>query len=166
MRSASVCWCGLLLVGLGFSERGRPIPARILGVTPPTAYTMIASRASDAPRILRWASTCLLLQVATAGCRKEQDPGPLWSDTGRGIAAVDLPQRPITREAEAMRIGEEILIAKFGRTVVNQERPLVARLDSGVWTISGSLPKNSLGGVGTVKLSAQDGHLMRVSHSF
>lgn len=117
-------------------------------------------------KILSLAPTCLLLYAAIASCRKEQDPGPLWSDTGRGIAAVDLPQRPITSEAEAMRIGEEILIAKFGRTIVNQERPLVVRLDSSVWTISGSLPKNSRGGVGTVNLSAQDGHLIRVSHSF
>lgn len=80
------------------------------------------------------------------------------------MAAVSPATAPISSEAQALERGEAILIAKFGRTVVDEERPLTAHLDSGVWTVSGSLPKNRLGGVGTVQFSAEDGRVIRVLH--
>jgi len=136
-----------------------PSPARV-ALESGSAQSLTMSK-----RKKRIEAVGLALVVASAACR-EKDPNPgAWSDTGRGIAALSIPAKPIRSEAEALRIGEEVLVASFGRTNVNQERPLLAHLDSSVWTVSGALPKNRIGGVGTVLLSAQDGHLIRVFHT-
>ena len=88
-----------------------------------------------------------------------------WRDTV-GLSTTDTALARIITADQALMRGEAILLAQFGRTVVDEERPLVAQLQGAVWTVSGTLPPHSVGGVGTVQRGARDGHVIRVSHLF
>ena len=48
---------------------------------------------------------------------------------------------------------------------IYQEKPFVARLKDGIWTVEGSLPKQYIkGGVAIVEISKDDGRILRASH--
>lgn len=65
----------------------------------------------------------------------------------------------------AVRIAVAIWIPIFGERQIQSERPYNATLRSGVWTVTGSLPKDSgPGGVALVKISKRDGRILLVEH--
>lgn len=81
------------------------------------------------------------------------------------LTAADTVAMPLENAGQALHRGEAILLAHYGRAVLAEERPLVARLDAGIWMVSGTLPPNVAGGVGTVELSAVDGHAIQTYHT-
>ncbi len=66
----------------------------------------------------------------------------------------------------AVKIAEVILNSIYGEKTINAEKPLVAKLnkDSTIWTVSGSLPKNSLGGVATIQIQKSDCKIIFLEH--
>jgi hypothetical protein len=67
-------------------------------------------------------------------------------------------------ERTAILIAEAVLMPIYGVEEIKQERPFKATLSSGVWTVVGSLPAGSIGGVAIVEISKRDGRIVRVSH--
>jgi len=43
-------------------------------------------------------------------------------------------------------------------------RPMTASLKNGVWTVSGSMPKNAAGGVAAIELCQSNGRVLVMSH--
>ncbi len=64
----------------------------------------------------------------------------------------------------ATRVAEAVLSAIYGEEQVNSERPFTANLKGDVWSVTGSLPEGSEGGVAEVKLSKRTGQILSVSH--
>jgi hypothetical protein len=79
--------------------------------------------------------------------------------------------------ATAIRIAEPALIKKYGKRQIDNERPLTAKLDGGIWSIYGTLccPDQNgqrtceqgrcVGGVAVLKLHQRDGKILSIIHS-
>jgi hypothetical protein len=52
----------------------------------------------------------------------------------------------------------------YGKDKIAKERPFRARLNDQVWTVEGSLPEGSKGGVAEAKISKADARILYVSH--
>ena len=66
--------------------------------------------------------------------------------------------------ATAIKIAVAVWEPIYGAAQIASEKPYHATLHDGVWTVTGSLPKQILGGVAIAEISKQDGRIMRVSH--
>ena len=92
------------------------------------------------------------------------------SDLPNVIETVRVPDA-----ATALRMAEPSLIRKFGNRVVNEQKPLTATLQDGVWTISGSdccsagkrkrtcEPGRCFGGGVALRLRQSDGSILSIS---
>jgi hypothetical protein len=69
-------------------------------------------------------------------------------------------------EKTAIRIAVAVWIPIYGEEQIEGEKPYQAKLDKGVWTVEGSLPKGEfvLGGVAVAEIAKDDGCILRVSH--
>jgi hypothetical protein len=72
-------------------------------------------------------------------------------------------------EATAIRIAVAVWIPIYGEKKIEGEKPYRAKLDNGVWTVEGSLPKSKgsgivLGGVVEAEIAKDNGCILRVSH--
>lgn len=74
------------------------------------------------------------------------------------------PKGFVPDEKTAIRIAEAIWSAIYGEDKIQSEKPFVASLKNGVWTVHGSLPKDWVGGVAIAEISRSDGRILRVSH--
>jgi hypothetical protein len=68
----------------------------------------------------------------------------------------------------AIRIAEAVWIPLYGEARISQEKPFVAELHDGVWTVSGTFHSEAgttrKGGVATIKISKLDGRIIMASH--
>lgn len=67
-------------------------------------------------------------------------------------------------EQTAITIAEAILAPIYGADRIKSERPFTATLKDGIWTVVGSLPRGTLGGVAIAEIAKSDGRVQRVSH--
>jgi hypothetical protein len=66
--------------------------------------------------------------------------------------------------ATAIKIAVAVWEPIYGAEHIAAEKPYHATLHDGVWTVTGSLPNQMLGGVAIAKIAKQDGRIIRVSH--
>ena len=64
----------------------------------------------------------------------------------------------------AVRVAAAILYPIYGQNQIREELPLVASLSGSVWTVHGSLPAHSVGGVAEIQLAKRDARVIRVTH--
>src|SRR5437868_7362376 len=79
-------------------------------------------------------------------------------------------------EATSLKIAEPVLIKTYGKRQIDDERPLTATLDNGIWIVSGTLcctdrngkrtcePYMCLGGTAVLKLRQRDGKILSIIH--
>lgn len=67
-------------------------------------------------------------------------------------------------ERTAVAVGEAVLASIYGQKTIDGEKPLVAKLRDSVWTVTGTLPPSTLGGVAVVEVAKASGCILRVSH--
>ena len=67
-------------------------------------------------------------------------------------------------EKTAIRIAVAVWIPIYGEKQIEGEKPYHAKLDKGIWTVEGSLPEGTLGGVAIAEIAKDDGCIVRVSH--
>jgi hypothetical protein len=67
-------------------------------------------------------------------------------------------------EKTAIKIAEAVWSPIYGEEKIKSEKPFVASLKNGVWTVHGSLPKGWVGGVAIAEISKSDGRILLVSH--
>ena len=70
----------------------------------------------------------------------------------------------IPDEATAIKIAVAVWEPIYGAAQIAGEKPYHATLRDGVWTVTGSLPKLTPGGVAIAEISKEDGRVIRVSH--
>jgi hypothetical protein len=85
---------------------------------------------------------------------------------GEGIVAQSYVPKAgfVPDSVTAARIAEAVLDAAYGSTKIEAQKPLMATLHQGVWTIKGSLAKHVPGGVAEVRLAKQDGRILGMTH--
>ena len=66
--------------------------------------------------------------------------------------------------ATAARIAEAVWIPIYGAEQIAKERPFKATLKGDVWTVTGGLSPNTVGGVAEANVSKRDGRILRVIH--
>lgn len=86
-------------------------------------------------------------------------------------------QVTVSDTATALKIAEPALIKEYGKRTIDSERPLTAKLESGIWTVYGTLccpDRNGhrtceegkcVGGVATLKLRQRDGKILSIAHT-
>jgi hypothetical protein len=83
-------------------------------------------------------------------------------------------QQTIKDSTEAIKIAEKALTRIYGKKQIESERPFEAKLENGVWTVSGSLhckdAKGKLtnvcaGGVALARISAANGRVISTQHT-
>lgn len=68
-------------------------------------------------------------------------------------------------EKTAIAIAEAVLVPIYGKDSIERQKPFIVNLSDNVWTITGSLPKDSLGGVFFIRISKQDARVITLTHS-
>ena len=74
------------------------------------------------------------------------------------------PQGLVPDAKTAISIAIAVWSPMYGEEQIASEKPYVATLSSGKWTVTGSLPKGWKGGVALAVISKSDGQVLRVSH--
>jgi hypothetical protein len=93
-------------------------------------------------------------------------------DTGRVLSAQTVEGKHsvlssagfVPDEVTATRIAEAVWIPIYGRKQIEEERPFVATLSNGVWTVTGTLPEGYVGGTAVAEISKESGCILRISH--
>jgi hypothetical protein len=66
--------------------------------------------------------------------------------------------------ATAIKIAVAVWEPIYGRDHVAQKKPFHATLKDGIWTVEGSLPPRTPGGVPEAEIAQRDGRILRISH--
>lgn len=99
-------------------------------------------------------------RIAMAACFLALASGPLPAREHNVKPARGLvPDAPA-----AIAIAVAVWTPIYGASKIASEKPYVARLEHGQWTVRGSLPEGWLGGVAIAVISQSDGRVLRVSH--
>jgi hypothetical protein len=86
------------------------------------------------------------------------------------LCAASLAQAPQPRngfipdEQTAIQVAEAILSPIYGEKQIVSERPFHAALHEGIWTVEGSLPAGSVGGVATIRIAKKSGAVISYIH--
>ena len=98
---------------------------------------------------------CLVATVLISGPRN-QDP------TVKGYVP---PNGFVPDSGTAVRVAVAVWIPIYGASQIRSEQPYVATLKDGVWTVTGTLPRQyNLGGVAMARISKRDGRILFVLH--
>ncbi len=98
---------------------------------------------------------CLVATLLISGPRN-QDP------TVKGYVP---PNGFVPDSGTAVRVAVAVWIPIYGASQIRSEQPYVATLKDGVWTVTGTLPRQyNLGGVAMARISKRDGRILFVLH--
>ena len=67
-------------------------------------------------------------------------------------------------ERTAIAIAVAVWTPIYGEKQIAGEKPYVATLKDGIWTVEGSLPKGWTGGVAIAEIAQSDGRIIAVVH--
>ena len=70
----------------------------------------------------------------------------------------------VSDEQTAMAVAEAVVSRIYGREKIENQKPFVATLRNGIWTVSGTLHKNMPGGVFVIKIDKKDSRIISLSH--
>jgi NTF2 fold immunity protein len=93
----------------------------------------------------------------------------LLISAGTALAAVQLPGVGRTfgyvpDATTAIRIAVAVWQPIYGERYIASERPFHATLTHGIWRVTGSLPRDALGGVAEANIRQKDGQVLRIRH--
>jgi hypothetical protein len=74
------------------------------------------------------------------------------------------PQGFIPDEKTAICVAEAVLSPIFGEENIRKQRPFKASLKDDIWTVTGHLDDDLLGGVAQIRIAKGDGQILGVSH--
>ena len=83
-------------------------------------------------------------------------------------------QQAVKDSVEAIKVAEKVLTRIYGKKQIESERPFKAKLEDGVWTVSGTLhckdesgkpTEVCVGGVAMARISAADGRIISTQHT-
>ena len=116
--------------------------------------------------------TAIALSLVATGCQSEhwgkkdvREGAPTGRDTVvNGTHAFVPSEGMVPDSATAVSIGRVVLRRIYGRSQIQSEEPLRARMDRAVWIVEGTLPVDRVGGEALIEINREDGRIIRVSH--
>jgi hypothetical protein len=69
----------------------------------------------------------------------------------------------IPNEKTAIAVADAVLAEIYGENQIKGEQPFTAKLDGGIWIVTGSLHTPN-GGVAEIRISKKDGCILHVTH--
>ena len=113
-------------------------------------------------------SIILCVSALIFGCQRDETtvsvlPKPTVSVTPVPEMLV-VRTGPVEDEADAIKIALDAWIPIYGRKQIEEEKPFVAKLKNGIWTVEGSLPEGWVGGVAIARISQKDGSVLETGH--
>ena len=117
-----------------------------------------------------WVKTiCKAFLLASAllfGCNGETpkvnvEPPPSLSPTP---SPTEIRMGPVKDEADAIGIALDAWIPIYGRKHIENEKPYLAKLKNGIWTVECSLPEGRDGGVAMARIAQKDGKVLETGH--
>jgi len=69
----------------------------------------------------------------------------------------------VADDKTAVRIAEAVWLSIYGERIY-REKPFIAELRNGVWTVTGTIPEKSIGGVAEIDIAKKNGRILRVIH--
>ena len=88
----------------------------------------------------------------------------LYAQQQKNIVVGYIPKNGfVPDKATALKIAIAIWLPIYGNEIY-KEQPFNAVLKDEVWTVTGSLPKGSIGGVALIRIQKKDGKILRVIH--
>ncbi len=93
------------------------------------------------------------------------------SSVGAVLLAADRPRHNVKPKdgyvpdsKTAIKIAVAVWEPIYGEERIAGEKPYIAALSNGVWTVEGSLPASMLGGTAIAEIAKDDGRVLSVSH--
>ena len=80
------------------------------------------------------------------------------------LNALQPQNRYVPDEHTAFAIAVAVWIPIYGRQQIENEKPYKAKLNNGVWIVTGSLPEGFDGGTAVAEISQEDGRVLKVIH--
>ena len=77
---------------------------------------------------------------------------------------VRRPEGYVPDQETAIKIAVAVWEPIYGKAAIAKQSPYNARLNNGVWVVTGSLPGRMLGGVALAEISKEHGTILRVTH--
>jgi hypothetical protein len=76
-----------------------------------------------------------------------------------------MPKEGYVPNAEtAIKIAVAVWEPIYGKKNIEEEKPYIASLKDGIWTVTGTLPEGSKGGTAIAEISKGSGCILRVIH--
>ena len=97
--------------------------------------------------------TSLFIALASIACADEE-PKHSYVPNAGFVPTADA----------AIKIAVAVWEPIYGAAKIAAEKPYHATLANGVWTVTGSLPGQVVGGVAVAEIAKADGRIIRVSH--
>lgn len=90
-------------------------------------------------------------------------PAPGIAQPREGLR--DIPaQGFVPDEVVTMVVAEAIVAGVYGRAQIARQKPFVASLEHGVWTVSGTMPERLKGGVFVIRIRQRDSQAISLTH--
>jgi hypothetical protein len=70
----------------------------------------------------------------------------------------------VPNKETAISIAIAVWIPIYGKEQIESEKPYSAKLENGIWFVTGSIPEGWAGGVAEAEISKDDGRIIRISH--
>jgi hypothetical protein len=70
----------------------------------------------------------------------------------------------VPNEVVAIAVAEAIVTGVYGREQIQSEKPLVASLDRGAWTVSGTMSERRPGGVFVIRINQNDSKVVSMTN--
>lgn len=81
-----------------------------------------------------------------------------------GLHSYVPPEGFVPDEVTAISIAEAIWKPIYGEDAIRRQQPIKATLANGIWTVVGTLPEGTKGGVAVAEIARRDARVIRVSH--
>jgi hypothetical protein len=70
----------------------------------------------------------------------------------------------VPNKETAISIAIAVWLPIYSKEQIESEKPYTAKLNNGIWFVTGSLPNGWNGGVAEAEISKDDGKIIRISH--
>jgi hypothetical protein len=82
----------------------------------------------------------------------------------RGAPGFQPRSGMVPNKDTAIQIAIAVLTPIYGADVIKEQRPFVASIKGGIWTVVGTPKKQRVGGAAEIRISKMDGRILYVMH--
>jgi hypothetical protein len=118
---------------------------------------------------VRLLGIALIAAMIFVGCSNSNEAGivpdlPVATPTPIDYVNSLVKKGRVDDQDTAIAIAVQAWVPVYGKERIERERPYTAVLKNGIWTVAGSLPYQTPGGVAIALINQKDGHVIKLMH--